>query len=249
MEDFMFDLGGRVALVTGAGRHVGRAIALALAQQGAAVGVNDLSAERAESVAKEIAKRGGRALALAADVTDLSAVRAMVARLERDLGPVDILVNNAGNAGAGSFPTQPFREIDPAEWPKFVDVNFYGVLNCIHAVADGMCARGWGRIITISSDAGRTGDPLGISVYGGAKAGAVGFQRHLATELGPHGVTVNALALGMIPQGWTPPSPRRTPMRRHGTPEDVAPAVVYLASEEAAWTTGQTLSVNGGFVT
>jgi NAD(P)-dependent dehydrogenase (short-subunit alcohol dehydrogenase family) len=245
----MFDLHGKVALVTGAGRHVGRAIALALAQQGAAVGVNDSAAERAESVAKEIGARGGSALALAADVTDRDAVGAMVARLERELGPTDILVNNAGNAGTSGFATQHFRDIDPREWPKWVDVNFYGVLNCIHAVADGMCARGWGRIITISSDAGRTGDPLGISVYGGAKAGAVGFQRHLAVELGPHGVTVNALSLGMIPQDWTPPSPRRTPLRRHGTPDDVAPAVVYLASEEAGWTTGQTLSINGGLVT
>jgi NAD(P)-dependent dehydrogenase (short-subunit alcohol dehydrogenase family) len=244
----MFDLTGKVALVTGAGRHVGRAIALALAEQGASVGVNDYVAERAESVAKEIAGRGGRALAFPADVTDREAVRGMVARLERELGPVDILVNNAGNAGAGDFKTQPFREIDPSQWPRWVDVNFYGVLNCIHAVADGMCARGRGRIITVSSDAGRVGDPMGISVYGGAKAGAVGFQRHLAVELGPFGVTVNAVSLGMIPQGWTPPSAHRTPMRRHGTPEDVGPAVVYLASDEAAWTTGQVLSVNGGVV-
>src|SRR5262245_34945200 len=242
----MFDLGGKVALVTGAGRHVGRGIALALARQGAAVGVNDVSAERAETVAREIAQRGGRALALRADVTQHSAVRDMVAELERGLGPVDILVNNAGNAGAGEFRLQSFREIDPAQWPRWVDVNFYGVLNCIHAVADGMCARGWGRIITVSSDAGRTGDAMGIAIYGGAKAGAVGFMRHLAVELGPHGVTVNALSLGMIPQDWTGPSAQRTPLRRHGTPDDVGPAAVYLASEEAGWTTGQTLSINGG---
>jgi NAD(P)-dependent dehydrogenase (short-subunit alcohol dehydrogenase family) len=244
----VFELHGRVALVTGAGRHVGRAIALALAQQGAAVAVNDLVAERAEAVAKEIAGRGGRALGVQADITDLAAVRAMVERVERELGPVDILVNNAGNAGAGEFRPQPFREIDPAQWSKWVDVNFYGVLCCVHAVADGMCARGWGRIITVSSDAGRTGDAMGISVYGGAKAGAIGFQRHLAVELGPHGITVNAVSLGMIPQGWAAPAPRHTPLRRHGVPEDVAPAVVYLASEEAAWTTGQTLSVNGGVI-
>jgi NAD(P)-dependent dehydrogenase (short-subunit alcohol dehydrogenase family) len=245
----MFDLSGRTALVTGAGRHVGRAIALALAEQGAAVGVNDFVAERAESVAAEIRAQGGRASALAGDVTDLAAVRALVSRLERELGPVDILVNNAGNAGAGDFRPQPFREIDPREWRKWVDVNFYGLLHCVHAVAEGMCARGFGRIIGISSDAGRAGDPMGISIYGGAKAGAVGFLRHLATELGPSGVTVNALALGMIPQGWTPPSPKHTPMRRHGTPDDIAPAVVYLASNEASWTTGQTLSINGGLIT
>jgi NAD(P)-dependent dehydrogenase (short-subunit alcohol dehydrogenase family) len=245
----MFDLRSRTALVTGAGRHVGRAIALALAQQGAAVGVNDFASERAEAVAAEIAERGGRALPLVADVTDRAAVREMVARLERELGPVDILVNNAGNAGSNEFRMQPFREIDPAQWPRWVDVNFYGVLNCIHAVIDGMCARGFGRIITIASEAGRAGDPMGISIYGGAKAGASGFQRHLAVEVGQFGVTVNSLSLGMIPQGWNPPSAHRTPMRRHGTPEDVAPAVVYLASDEAGWTTGQSFSVNGGVLT
>src|SRR5215470_6833404 len=119
--DAMFELDGRVALVSGAGRHVGRAIALALARQGAAVGVNDLAEERARGVAEEIEKLGGRSLALPADVTDLAAVRAMVAELERGLGPVDILVNNAGNAGGAAFGLQPFREIDPAHWPKWVD--------------------------------------------------------------------------------------------------------------------------------
>lgn len=242
----MFDLTGRVALVTGAGQHVGRAIAEALAKQGAAVAVNDIVAARASEVADAIAKTGGRAIAAPGDVTDLASVDAMVAEVASALGPVDILVSNAGNSGATrAIPTQ-FVDMDPRDWKKYVDINFYAVLNGIHAVLPGMCERRFGRIITIASDAGRQGLNMGMSIYSGGKAGAMGFQRSLACEVGPQQVTVNTVSLGMIPGDWDAGPPRGTPLGRHGVPKDVGPAVVYFASDEAAWVTGQILSVNGG---
>ena len=242
----MFDLTGRVALVTGAGQHVGLAIAAALAEQGAAVAVNDIVETRAESAAEQIRAKGGRAIAAAADATDLAAMKDCVARIERELGPVDILVSNAGNSGANPAVPAKFVDMDPAQWKQYVDINFYAVLNGIHAVLPGMCERQHGRIITISSDAGRQGINMGMSIYSGGKAGALGFQRSLACEVGSRQVTVNAVSLGMIPGDWDPGPPRGIPLGRYGVPEDVGPAVVFLASEEASWITGQILSVNGG---
>jgi NAD(P)-dependent dehydrogenase (short-subunit alcohol dehydrogenase family) len=233
-------LEGRVALVTGAGQGVGAGIARALAAEGAHVVVNDLHRERAESIAQEL---GEQARALVADVTDLDAVRAMVA----EIGPVDVLVNNAGVPEG--FALKRFREMAVEDWDKFIRLNLYGVLHCIHATVDGMVERGWGRIITISSEAGRIGVGFGISIYGAAKAGAVGFSHHLATELIGTGVTVNCLSLGLMAVG--PEDARRPPppTARLGRPEDVAAAVVYLASDAAEWVTGQTLPVNGGHTT
>lgn len=242
----MFDLTGRVAIVTGAGQHVGLAIARALASQGAAVAVNDVVDARAKEAAESISADGGRAVAAPADVTDAEAVRAMVAEVESTLGPVDVLVSNAGNSGARRAVPTPFVETQPADWAPYVDVNFYGVLNGIHAVLPGMCAREHGRIITISSDAGRQGIGMGMSIYSGGKAGALGFQRSLACEVGRHQVTVNAVSLGMIPGDWDPGPPKGIPLGRYGVPEDVGPAVVFLASDEASWITGQIVSVNGG---
>ncbi len=242
----MFDLSGRVALVTGAGQHVGRAIAEALAAQGAAVAVNDIVEERAETTARAIESTGGRAIAVAADATDLEAFASMVERVERTFAPVDVLVSNAGNSGARRAAPTKFVDMDPNDWKPYVDINFYAVLNGIHAVLPGMCERSHGRIITISSDAGRQGINMGMSIYSGGKAGALGFQRSLACEVGRHQVTVNAVSLGMIPGDWDPGPPKGIPLGRYGVPEDVGPAVVFLASDEASWITGQILSVNGG---
>jgi len=242
----MFDLTGKVALVTGAGQHVGRGIAEALALQGAAVAVNDIVEARAKEAAEAIEANGGRAIAAASDATDLDAVKAMVAQVESELGPVDVLVSNAGNSGANPAIPRKFVEMDPADWNQYVDINFYAVLNGIHAVLPGMIERQRGRIITISSDAGRQGINMGMSIYSGGKAGALGFQRSLACEVGKHQVTVNAVSLGMIPGDWDPGSPKGIPLGRYGAPADVGPAVVYLASDEASWVTGQILSVNGG---
>ncbi|MHA7835931.1 MAG: SDR family NAD(P)-dependent oxidoreductase [bacterium] len=242
----MFDLSGRVAFVTGAGQHVGRAIAETLARQGASVAVNDVAAERAEAVAAALSETGASARSAPADVTDRAQLEAVVAEIEGELGPIDILVSNAGNAGAMRARPTPFLEMSPSDWQPYVDVNFHGVLHGIHAVLPGMCRRRHGRIITISSDAGRAGLSMGMSIYSGAKAGAMGFQRSLAMEVGPHQVTVNTVSLGLIPGDWDAGEPRGIPLGRFGRPEDVGPAVAFLASDEAAWITGQILSVNGG---
>ena len=243
----MFDLTGRTALVTGAGQGVGAGIAAALVQAGAAVAVNDLVPDRASAVAADI----DRAVAVPFDVTDPEAVEAGVRAAEETLGPIDVLVNNAGIPAAG-FPQVTFRESDPALWRRFVDLNLYGVLHCTHAVIGGMCDRGRGRVVTISSEAGRTGLGIGVSLYGAAKAGAVGLMRHLAVEVAPAGVTVNCLSLGLIDNvagDWAEAMAARVPRRRLGSPADVGAAVVFLASDEADWITGQVLPVNGGTAT
>jgi NAD(P)-dependent dehydrogenase (short-subunit alcohol dehydrogenase family) len=244
----MFDLTGRTALVTGAGQGVGAGIASTLVSAGAAVAVNDLVPERATAVADGL---DGRTAAVPFDVTDLDAVRAGVRVAEEALGPIDVLVNNAGIPTAG-FPQTTFRDSDPHLWRRFVDLNLYGVLNCTHAVVGGMCDRGRGRIVTISSEAGRTGLGIGVSLYGAAKAGAVGLMRHLAVEVAPAGVTVNCLSLGLMDNvtgEWAEAVARRVPRRRLGSPADVGAAVVFLASDEADWITGQVLPVNGGTLT
>ncbi|MFA5882965.1 MAG: SDR family oxidoreductase [Acidimicrobiia bacterium] len=246
----MFDLTGRVALVTGAGQSVGAGIARCLAAQGAAVAVNDIVPERAAETAAAIVQAGGRAMPFTFDVTDRAGVDAAVAEIAADLGPIDVLVNNAGNAGAPGMVVSQFRDMDPDAWDRFIAVNLYGVLNCTKAVIDGMCERGWGRVITISSGAGVMGIKMGISIYGAAKSGSIGFMRHLAMEVARTGVTVNAIAPGLMGvQELTEHSlamARNIPVGRLGAPEDIGAACVYLASEEAAWVTGQTLNVNGG---
>jgi NAD(P)-dependent dehydrogenase (short-subunit alcohol dehydrogenase family) len=243
----MFDLTGRVALVTGAGRNVGAGIARQLAQQGAKVAVNDLVEARARDTADEI---GALARAFAFDVTDPDAVAQGIRDVVESLGPIDILVNNAGVPP--QMDVARFRDLDPGLWSKYIDLNLYGVLHCTRHVLDGMIDRRWGRIITISSGAGQTGVGAGISIYGASKAGAIGFSRHLAMEVASKGVTVNCIALGLMTTGTGEGEDlamqlaATIPMKRVGTPEDVGPAVVYLASQEASWVTGQTLGVNGG---
>lgn len=243
----MFDLSGKTALVTGGGQGVGAGIARVLAAAGAHVCVNDLHAERAEKVASEV---GGRPLPF--DVADLDAVRAAV----DSVGQIDILVNNAG-IPPSMRPVQ-FRELDPAEWSPYVDVNLYGVLNCVKATIDGMCERRWGRVITISSGAGTTGLGIGVSIYAAGKGAGISFMRHLAVECGRYGVTANTLALGLMARENLKSEEARTvtkgierqiPVGRLGTGEDVGYACVYLASDEASWMNGQTIGLNGGSVT
>jgi len=247
----MFDLTGHIALVTGAGQNAGAGIARALAGQGAAVAVNDLVAERAQAVAKEITAAEGTAVAVPFDVTDREAVHDGVARAAEHFGgPVDVLVHNAGIAA--DFGQGHFRTLDPARWRAPVEINLFGAMNCVSAVVDGMCEAGWGRIVQISSGAARTGSDQGLSLYGAAKSGVEGFIRHLSQELAPLGVTANTLALGLqsnVAGAATDVFAARIPVRRLGTPRDVGAAVVYLASAEASWLTGQILDLNGGSVT
>ena len=249
----LFDLSGKVALVTGAGQNVGAGIARVLAGQGAAVAVNDIRVERAEDTVREITEAGGRAMAVGFDVTDYDDVVAGVARVAAELGSVDILVNNAGNGGAEGMKPTKFRESDPASWRGPIDVNLYGVMNCSRAVINPMVEKGWGRVVTIASGAGVVGLNIGVSPYGGGKGGAIGFMRHLAVENARAGVTANTLAIGLMPitgdRSVTEALAKQIPTGRTGLPEDIGYACAYLTSNEAEWVTGQTIHVNGGSVT
>ena len=246
----MFDLSGRVALVTGAGQGIGAGLARHLAAQGAKVWINDIAAEKAEASAAAIRATGAEADALPFDVTDRAAVVAALAKLQ-----LDIVVNNAGNAGAQMMTPCPFREMDPARWAGPIDVNLHGVMNTTHAVLAGMCERGFGRLITIASGAGVIGLPIGVAPYGAGKAGGISFMRHMAIENAGLGVTANSLALGLMEMtdihdtDLVAKLAATIPCGRLGTGDDIGPACVWLASNEAAWVTGQTIHVNGGSLT
>lgn len=262
-------LADKVAVVTGAGRYVGRSIALELAAEGARVAVNDVLPDRAEAVSQEIRERGGVAIAAAADVTSREAIERIVASVKEQLGPVDVLVNNAGlpapQSADDDFDTwveHAFVDADEEMWRRWVDINYFGVLNCTKAVLPDMRERSWGRVISIISDAGRIGEPR-QAVYAGAKAAILGFSKSIAREMGRHAITVNCVSLGSIlhdewVQAWGDEAEARIakmmrfyPMARGldrlGVPEDAASAVAFLASTRAEWITGQVLSVSGGY--
>jgi 3-oxoacyl-[acyl-carrier protein] reductase len=245
----MYDLTGRAALVTGAGQSVGAGIARALAGRGATVAVNDVRPERANDISDQInAQHAGRAIPAPFDVTDLGSVR----RAVEALPPIDILVNNAGVGGDRPMAVQPFRSMDPLAWEGPIRVNLYGVIHCCKAVIDGMCDRGWGRIITISSGAGTAGTRIGVSPYAAGKGGGIAFTRTLALEVAREGVTANTLALGMMTRDDADVDAalaRSIPVGRVGTPVDIGAACVWLASDEAGWVTGQTIEINGGSIT
>ncbi|AIT81485.1 SDR family NAD(P)-dependent oxidoreductase [Novosphingobium pentaromativorans] len=243
----MFDLSGKVALVAGAGRGVGAVIAEMLAAQGASVMVNDLFTDRARSVTAKIAASGARAISVPFDITDREAVQTCIREASDALGPVDILVNNAGVPP--DFRPAEFKDMQPADWHKFVDLNLFGSVHCIEAVSAGMCERGWGRIVQISSVAARGTFRAGTTMYAASKSGIEAFVRHYSQEVGACGVTVNALALGRVERDTGEPDRRDSsgiPVGRMGTGKDVGAAVIYLASTEASWITGQTIQLNGG---
>ncbi len=181
-------------------------------------------------------------------MTDYAAVADAVGRL----GAVDILVNNAGNAGAHTMVPKLFRDTTPAEWEGPLRVNVYGVMHCSHAVVGGMCDRGWGRIVTISSGAGTRWVNIGVAAYSAGKGAGIVFTRTLALEVARSGVTANTLAIGLM--GMPDPTitavlARSIPVGRTGVPDDVAAACAWLTSEEASWVTGQTIELNGGALT
>ena len=239
----------KTALITGAGQGMGLGVAHHLAAQGVQVLINDIDPEKAEAAAQAIIAAGGKALAAPFDITKTDTVLAQVKQLEDEVGGIDILINNAGNAGNNTMGQLPFKDMPPEHWDMYIGINLYGVLNCTKAVIQGMCDRGWGRIITISSEAGRVGLDINVSIYGAAKAGAAHLMRHLAREVGPYGVTANVVSLGLmdnVPEEFAGPVIKTIPARRLGTTEDVAEAVGYLTSDGASWVTGQTLPVNGG---
>jgi len=254
----IIDFKGRVALVTGAGQGVGREVALRLAASGAeGVVVNDYYMDRAQAVADEITAGGGRALALQSDVSDYAGVLAMVGAANAAYGRIDVLINNAGNAGPDAIGDLPkFWETDPAEWQRWFGTNLFGVMHCCRAAVPGMIEHGYGRIVTVISDAGRVGD-AGYVTYSGAKAGAAGFMRGLARAVGRHNIVANCVSLAAImtpglAQRLEDPERRKKILanyvvRRIGEPEDAANAIVFLASDASSWVTGQTWAVNGGF--
>jgi 3-oxoacyl-[acyl-carrier protein] reductase len=251
-------LDGRVAVVTGAGRGIGRAIALLLAGRGAGVACCDVLGDVGETATEAMRASGGRsALAAQVDVTDEAAVAAFVRRVEQELGPVDILVNNAG--GTLGVRRRPIDEVDAADWKRIIEVNLYGAFYMVKAVAGGMKQRRWGKIVNISSGAGRSHSRTGIQAYTAAKAGLIGFTRQMAVELGPHNVNVNCVAPGLVLStdeyrgNWLDRTEEQRvatvnsiALQRLGTVEDIAEAVAYLVSERGRYVSGQTWGVDGG---
>ena len=247
-------LRGKTALVTGGGRGIGRAIALGLAQAGAEVAVLDILPDNAEAVRREIEALGVKGLALGADLTRRAEVERAVAETLAQLGQLDVLVNNAGWDRL-----EPFLESEEETWDKIIAVNFKAMLYVCKAALPHMVARSTGKVISIASDAGRVGS-MGEAVYAGTKGAIIAFSKTLAREMARHRITVNVVCPGLtetpLLQGIRAQSPktervieavtRAIPLGRVGQPEDVAGAVVYLASPAADYVTGQTLSVSGG---
>jgi len=246
----MRGLRGKTILVTGAARGIGRAIAGRLVEEGCAVGVLDLDATGASAAAAELRDAGGRACALACDLRDGAAVERIVAACECELGPLFGLVNNAGWDRAGDF-----VDTDPAFWRQVIDVNLYGPLHATRAVLPGLLARGAGRVVSIASDAGRVGSS-GEAVYSACKGGIIAFTRSLAREVARKGVSLNCVSPGptdtqllatIDPTGRLQQAlARAIPMGRVGRPDDIPGAVAFLLSDDAAFITGQVLSISGG---
>ena len=244
----------RVALVTGGGSGIGREICVGLAAAGRKVAVADLNLDGALETASLISATGGTAIAVHMDVADSDAVQGGILQVLDELGPPEILVNCAG-----WDELMPFLSTDEDFWDRVIEINYKGVLRTVHACLPSMTENGWGRIVNIASDAGRVGSSF-EAVYSGAKGGVIGFTKTIAREAARSGITANVVCPGPtdtpLLDGIVAASDdgdkiigamaRAVPMKRVGTPIEVASAVIYFCSEEAAFVTGQTLSVSGG---
>jgi len=245
------ELQGKVALVTGGGRDVGGEIAMTLAAEGAIVAVNYSSSdEQAAKLVADIEAAGGKAKAYRADISDYEAVKAMVADIVSDWGRVDVLVNNAGYVKY-----QKFLDSTPDDWNKQIDVCLRGAIHCCHAVAPHMVENKHGRIVNLIGDSSRIGE-ANLAFAAASRAGTAALGKSLAKELGGDNITVNTVSLGLIETGHSNPDflnkfrakiVKAYPTGRIGLAEDVAPTVVFLASDKSSWITGQVISVNGGF--
>jgi 3-oxoacyl-[acyl-carrier protein] reductase len=251
MAEKFLSLKDKVAIVTGGARGIGRAIAETLAQRGADVVIADRQAELAKTTAQEVAKLSGRRVtAIEVDVSDTASVKAMVDQALSDFGHVDVLVNNAGLTRDNLI-----MRMEEGDWDLVLSINLKGVFNCSKAIVRPMMKQHQGRIINISSVSGLAGQ-AGQANYSASKAGVVGLTKALARELGSRQITVNAVAPGFIPTDLTKDLPaelkesslKSIPLGRWGTPQEIAYAVAFLASDEAAYITGHVLSVDGGMV-
>lgn len=243
------DLSGRIAVVTGAGRGLGKAIAEVLAGRGAHVVITDLTIKPAEEAAAAIRARGESSSAIAFDVAEPNQVQDAFQKIWGDHGRVDILINNAGIGDFVSFP-----EISPAKWDRMLNIHLKGSFNCCQAVLAGMKEQKYGKIVNISSVAGKRGDFIGNAHYTAAKAGIIGLTKSLALHAAPFGINVNSVAPGLVETELTDgmsaemkkTTISRIPAGRLGRPEEIGRAVAFLVSEDATYIVGETLSVNGG---
>ena len=245
----MRGLRNRVAIVTGGGRGIGKAIAVRLATHGASIVIADIDLQAAESVIAELQALGHRALAVPTDISSSEQVQAMVQATLEKFGRIDILINNAGILG----PTCPVVEVQEEDWDRVLAINLKGAFLCSQAVVPHMVAQGWGRIVSISSIAGKEGNP-GTAPYNVSKVGIIGLTKSLAHEIAQTGVTVNCVAPAMIETELIDAvSPEmmamllaKIPMGRIGKTYEVAALIAFLASEESAFITGQCYNITGG---